>query len=340
MSNRQQPLVSVVTPVYNGESFLAECIESVLGQTYRNIEYIIVNNCSTDRSLEIAADYARKDERIRVHRNEKFVEVIENHNIAFSLISPAARYCKVLPADDFIFQDFLERMVEVAEAHPSVGIVGSYQLSGAAVRWQGFDFPRPIWPGREMCRRVFLGDDKTFGFGSPTSILYRADLVRDKEGFYPNASPHADTSACFKSLRDCDFGFAYQVLSYERKHADTQSSASVRLNRYASACLSDLIHYGSWYLEPAELERLLKAQLDDYYRFLAVSLLEGRGTEFWDFHRRTLAELGHPVTPVRLAKALFLKAMQEAANPGEAIRKGWRLTHSERRAMTNKKRGS
>ena len=54
MSNRQEPLVSVVTPVYNGEASLAKCIDSVLAQTYRNFEYLIVNNCSTDRSLEIA----------------------------------------------------------------------------------------------------------------------------------------------------------------------------------------------------------------------------------------------------------------------------------------------
>ena len=61
--------MSLVTPVYNGEAFLAKCIDSVLAQTYRNFEYLIVNNCSTDRSLEIALDYAGKDNRIRVHRN-------------------------------------------------------------------------------------------------------------------------------------------------------------------------------------------------------------------------------------------------------------------------------
>ncbi len=54
MTLHGQPLVGVVTPVYNGEDFLAQCIESVLGQTYEHYEYFIVNNCSTDRSLEIA----------------------------------------------------------------------------------------------------------------------------------------------------------------------------------------------------------------------------------------------------------------------------------------------
>ena len=323
MINQQEPLVSVLTPVYNGEAFLAECIESVLGQSYRNIEYIIVNNCSTDRSLEIAMDFASKDSRIRVHRNEKFVGVIDNHNIAFGLISPAAKYCKVVSADDFIFPECLERMVEVAEAHPAAAIIGSYQLSGSTVRWEGFEYPRAVWPGREICRRVFLGGEPTFGFGSPTSLLYRADLVRDKDGFYPNESPHSDTSACFKGLRNCEFGFVYQVLSYERTHPETQSSASAQLNRYASAYLNDLIEYGPWYLDQTEFDRCLKQQLDDYHRFLAVSMLGAKGKEFWGYHRRRLAELGHPIKRSVLVKALVAKLAQEAANPEQAFRK-WR----------------
>ena len=56
-----QPLVSVLTPVYNGEDFLEECIESVLSQTYQNWEYLIVNNCSKDRTLEIALKYREKE---------------------------------------------------------------------------------------------------------------------------------------------------------------------------------------------------------------------------------------------------------------------------------------
>ena len=58
LSPSQQPLVSVITPVYNGEEFLPECIESVLAQTYQNWDYTIVNNRSTDRTLEIAKSYA------------------------------------------------------------------------------------------------------------------------------------------------------------------------------------------------------------------------------------------------------------------------------------------
>ena len=86
-----QPLVSVLTPVYNGEKYLAECIESVLAQTYQNWEYVIVNNCSTDRTLEIAADYARRDKRIRIHNNKTFVGCDANGNIAFQQIATESK---------------------------------------------------------------------------------------------------------------------------------------------------------------------------------------------------------------------------------------------------------
>ena len=64
LSLHEQPQVSVITPVYNGEEFLSECIQSVLSQTYQNWDYTIVNNRSTDRTLEIAQSYAARDPRI------------------------------------------------------------------------------------------------------------------------------------------------------------------------------------------------------------------------------------------------------------------------------------
>ena len=324
MSKDEQPLVSVVTPVYNGEEFLVECIESVLKQTYRNYEYIIVNNCSTDRTLQIALDYAKKDSRIRVHDNEKFLAVIANHNLAFSLISRDAKYCKVVSADDFLFPDCITRMVELAEANPSVGVVGSYQLRGDHVRWQGFRYPQAVLVGVEMCRRMFLGGDKTFGFGSPTSILYRADLVRSRANFYPNASPHSDTSACFDCLHESDYGFAYQVLSYERTHEQTQSYASTETNRFSSADLSDVIQYGPLYLNKEEVVRKLNATLKGYHRFLALNYFCGfRGKEFWDYHKSRLNQLGYPLTRVSLYKAAIVAVVMEALNPERAIRKFW-----------------
>lgn len=322
MTERETPFVSVLTPVYNGEEFLSECIESVLKQTHRNYEYIIVNNCSTDRTLDVAERYAKQDSRIRIHNNDHFVLVIENHNIAFRLISPAARYCKVVSADDFLFPDCIERLVACAEANPSAGIISSYQLSGDRIRWQGFSYPKMLISGADLCRQMFLGEDKEFGFGTPTSILYRADLVRASDAFYPNISPHADTSVCFSVLRSSDFAFVYQVLSYERNHRNRQSYWSAQMNRYSSACLSDLLEYGPFYLNDKELKQELGKVLDDYHRFLAVNWFFGsRDQQFWHYHENRLRELGFPLRRSALLKTAMVTFLRKILNPEQAIRK-------------------
>ncbi len=331
MSVHDEPLVSVVTPVYNGALYLRECIESVMAQTYSNWEYIIVNNCSTDETLQIAEEYGRKERRIQVHSNDKFLEVIANHNRAFSLISPNSKYCKQVSADDWLFPECLTSMVRVAEANPSAGIVGSYQLSGDVVKWQGFRYPRAVVPGREIGRRVFLTRQVSvegqplLGFGDPTSLMYRADIVRKSPAFFPNPSPHADTSACFESLQNSDFGFVYEILSYERTHSESQSSGSRQINRHLSQTLSDLLHYGSSYLTKDELEQQVGETLEGYRRFLAVNYLVGsRGKEFWDYHKGRLRELGYPLTHFVLLKAAVLLVLRESVNPGQAIGKLWR----------------
>ena len=328
MNVENQPLVSVVTPVYNGAAYLRECIESVLTQTYSNWEYIIVNNCSTDETLAIAQEYARGEKRIQVHENDKFLAVIANHNRAFGLISPTSKYVKQVSADDWIFPQCVMSMVRVAEANPSAGIIGSYQLSGDVVKWQGFRYPREVFLGREMGRRVFLSRQVSLdgqpllGFGDPTSLMYRADLVRRKAEFFPNPSPHADTSACFESLQHSDFAFVYEILSYERTHPESQSSSSRQLNRHLSQTLSDLLHYGSSYLTKEELHQQIRETLEGYHRFLAVSYFAGRKSkDFWSYHRARLKELGYPLTRFALFKAAARNLLLESANPGQAIGK-------------------
>lgn len=332
MDTREKPLVVAVTPVYNGEPFLAECIESVLSQTYTHFEYIVFDDGSTDASADIALKYARKDSRVRVERSAVCLGVMESHNAVFRLIPGSAKYCKALSPEDLLFPECLERMVEVAEANPSVGFVGAYQLSGTAVRWQGFDYPRAVVPGREMCRRIFLRSGAGFGVGTPTSVMYRADLVRASDEFYPQSAPHSDSSATLQHLQRCDFGFVYQVLSYGRIHAELESLKSARLNRNASAYLHDLIRYGPIYLSQAELDRRLREQLAEYYGFLAVNVFRRRGKQFWDYHEGRLEELGYPVTPSRLLRAAAGKVLSEVVNPGQAIGKCWRAVVARSRA--------
>src|SRR5262245_27262771 len=182
MTFDRESLVSIVTPVYNGEHHLRECIESILAQTYQNWDYTIVNNSSTDKTLALAQHYAARDPRIRVHNNETFVPVIANYNIAFRQISPASEYCKVVAADDWLFPECLERMVSLAEQHRRVAIVGAYQLCGRGLAAEGVPYETPVLPGREVSRMQLLGGP--YVFATPTAVLFRSSIVRSRHAFF------------------------------------------------------------------------------------------------------------------------------------------------------------
>lgn len=107
------PLVSVLTTCYNREAYIAETIESVLAQTMSDFEYIIVDDCSKDRSFEIAQSYARKDSRIRVYRNEANLGDYPNRNKAASYAT--GKYLKYIDSDDILYPHALDVMIRCME---------------------------------------------------------------------------------------------------------------------------------------------------------------------------------------------------------------------------------
>jgi glycosyltransferase involved in cell wall biosynthesis len=299
MSKIAHPLVSVVTPVYNGEPYLDECIRSVLAQKYQNWEYIIVNNCSTDRSLEIANKYAAKDSRIRVLSNPKLLPMLQNCNHTFQQISSKSKYCKMLHADDWLFPRCLDQMVEIAEAYPSVSIVSSYGLWGDRVICDKLPFPSHFVPGHEICRKTLL--DIVYPFWSPTSLLIRSDAVRHHKPFYNEAHLHADVEVCYEILQHSDFGFVHQVLTFIRKHETSiTSTVAEPFNVLILNSLDLLVRYGPIYLDPKAYRSHLRFKFLGYYRFLSHSLLQFREREFWKYHRSTLKEMGYSLSVVKL----------------------------------------
>lgn len=313
------PRVSVVTPVYNGAEYLAECIESVLGQDYPWSEYTIVNNCSTDGTLEIAQSYAKKDRRIHVKTNTAFVGACENHNIAFRSVPDDAKYCKVVSADDWIEPSCVGKMVRFAEAHPSVGIVGSYQRSGNRIRWQGLPVTVSVVAGRDAGRLGLL--EGVFVFGTPTSCLYRADLLRMRPSFFPHNHSYADTSACYEAFQQCDFGFLHEVLSTERVHEGQWTTEMDAVDAGNLGYLDVVLQYGPQYLTAAELAARRKQVFDTYYRNLGGWLLKLKGRHYWDFQRARLREMGLELDWGKVARAAIREAFTEARNPVTAARK-------------------
>ena len=181
------------------------------------------------------------------------------------------------------------------------------------VKWGEVPFPGAVTSGRDVCRSQLLGGP--YVFGTPTSILYRADLVRQHERFYPNASAEADTSACYRALQDSDFGFVHQVLSYERDQHVRTTTRSRSVHAYLSSHLADLLSYGDSFLSAEERERRIEEKLDEYYEYLASSALNFRSPEFWSYHRERLAGLRLPLDHLRLARALLRRLFTLALNP-------------------------
>jgi glycosyltransferase involved in cell wall biosynthesis len=112
------PRVSIGLPVFNGENYLLETLDSLLAQTYANFELIISDNASTDRTQEICRAYAAKDGRIRYCRNETNFGAARNYNQVFELSS--GEYFKWAAHDDVCVPDFLVKCVSVLDRDPSI----------------------------------------------------------------------------------------------------------------------------------------------------------------------------------------------------------------------------
>lgn len=112
--------VSIIMSVYNGEKFLAEALEGILVQTYRNWECIVINDCSTDRTGEILEQFEKRDSRIRVCTNEKNMKLPASLNRALEIAQ--GDYILRMDADDICRKDRIEKQVRYMEEHPELAL--------------------------------------------------------------------------------------------------------------------------------------------------------------------------------------------------------------------------
>jgi glycosyltransferase involved in cell wall biosynthesis len=121
---KEQPLISVLTTAYNREQFIAECIESVLASTYTNFELIIVDDRSSDNTVNIARSFEKKDKRIKVYENERNLGDYQNRNKAASYAK--GKYLKYVDSDDTLNPDGLEYIVKQLQKFPGTKFSSLY----------------------------------------------------------------------------------------------------------------------------------------------------------------------------------------------------------------------
>lgn len=167
------PLLSVILPVYNSERYLREAIESILNQTFSDFELIIIDDRSTDNSLQIAESFG--DRRIRIHINEVNSGRAASDNTGHKLAT--GEYFARMDSDDICHPQRFEKQIAYLKDHPDVNVVGSWMQNFGASSFLN-KYPESIAKARSFT---------LFGLpvGNP-SIILRGSLFREKGMYYAN----------------------------------------------------------------------------------------------------------------------------------------------------------
>jgi len=175
--SKRRPLISVAMSVFNGADFLAEAVESILSQSFRDFEFVIVDDGSSDETAEILEGYQRKDRRIRVWRQGN-KGLIASLNRACALAQ--GKFVARMDADDIALSDRLERQVAFMQEHPDIAVVGgAIELIDSAGKSFGFEYPPQT--DQEIKRALLRGDCP---FSHPT-VMMRAEVVASLSGYRP-----------------------------------------------------------------------------------------------------------------------------------------------------------
>lgn len=319
--------VSVVTPVYNTEEYLAECIESVLNQTYENFEYILADNRSADGTRDIAEAYSRRDSRIKLFVFDEHLPQLANYNRALKLTDPGAAYCKIVQADDILFRNCLAEMVALAETDDRIGMVGAYTLLQDRVFLDGMDFSESVVEGHEICRRYLM--DGPYQFGSPTTSMFRMSEVRSRPDFYPVNSVVGDADVAMQVLSDSKFALVHQVLTFARVRDDSISAERNDFHVNALTRLILLEKYGTRFLDQATFRRARRRLRNRHLCVLGEGFLLRKSKQFWEFQEAGLAEADIRMSRFKIWLGAAIVFFRWLLNPELSLRRlgAWLATH-------------
>lgn len=214
--NQVSPLVSVVMPVYNAQAYLAEAIESVQTQTVSDWELLVIDDGSSDESVQIARSFAQQDDRIRLMENEENMGVACTRNRGFAMCT--GRYVALLDSDDYWKPQMLEKMIARAEQTGADILYCSYEIVDEQ--------------GRKLCNDFLVPEQTDFQQSivrsviTCSSVLLAGDLARQIR--FPTDVYHEDIALWFRLLKEGTVARGVpEVLSAYRQRADSRSARKV-----------------------------------------------------------------------------------------------------------------
>lgn len=223
---RDKSLVSIIMPVYNTGDFVADSIESILSQTYRNIELIIVDDGSTDNTSEILRGYkSRYPKHIRLITLKKNIGDSQAANIGFQV--RRGEFIARMDADDISHPERLIKQVEYMLKHPEIIMLGT---QAEIINENGEKIGEKIFPTKH---RDIYKDYATYHPMLHPSCLFRGALLPNKEFLYENGyKPNDDYYTFFKLLNHGKFANLPEKLLYYRIHSKNISLQNLKKRFY------------------------------------------------------------------------------------------------------------
>ncbi|MBQ8828181.1 MAG: glycosyltransferase family 2 protein [Clostridia bacterium] len=164
------PLVSIIVPVYKVEKYIKRCLDSIIGQSYRNIEIILIDDCSPDKCPEICDEYSAKDKRIKViHKENGGVSSARNAGME----DAKGEFIMFVDSDDYVSGDFCEKAVSAALRSDADVVVFDYKrVDENGIEVKKINRPCPVripsdetvWTASEFCKRVVSADSEVCGY--------------------------------------------------------------------------------------------------------------------------------------------------------------------------------
>ncbi len=167
---RREPLLSVLMPVYNGEDYLGESIESIVHQNFQDFEFVILDDASTDQTARILSEWAERDDRIRIVASRHRLGVVGSANRVVREARSAI--CARMDADDVSHPDRLRRQWEVLQAHPDACLVGTLAVT--------IDAGGRVVRTRDRSRLLHRGTAPPFPHGS---VMFHRRAFDDVGGY-------------------------------------------------------------------------------------------------------------------------------------------------------------
>ena len=270
------PRLSVGLPVYNGQRYLAEALDALLGQSFTDFELIISDNASTDGTEEICRRYAAKDPRIRYIRQPRNIGLGPNHN--FVLGEARGEYFKWAAHDDLYGRDLLARCVAALDEHPDVVLshadMAIIDETGTVVRRFDYTLATDSMDVRERFRSLVVTDGADDEYGVIRTHVLRS--IRPKDSYHHASRPWMAEIA-FRGR----FHQVPELLFFRRDHPDrsdrnpTIPALCTNLDpRRAGQTTARLLAEYAWrYFEAIARAPLSSADRWACYRFLFLYLM-------------------------------------------------------------------